>query len=377
MLQVCAVDFTAYHMLRPLMHGARDAGWSVEFACAPGQWAEALSAEGFRFRRIPVSRAVSPPSHLRSIAILGASIHSDPPDLVHTHTPVGGLVGRLAAAAAGFRPVVHTFHGLAYESRPRSPIERAFLAVERVAASRTAFFFSQGTNDLNAAVALGIARAGDSLVIGNGVDLGRFAPDPSIRRAVRAELGVAEEDVVVLTVARLIREKGILDLAEAAAAMADLRSVQFFIVGTALSSDRTSVVEELSTHRVHSSLGGRWRELGHRLDVDRLLNASDMYVLPSYREGLPRSAIEAMAVGVPVVLSRIPAGEELVLEGQTGILVTPGSVPELMSAIWRLATDTALRQSMGKRAREIAEARHNEKTVIVRQLEVLKRLIGR
>src|SRR5437870_6832006 len=74
MLQVCAVDFTAYHMLRPLMHGARDAGWSVEFACAPGQWAEALSAEGFRFRRIPVSRAVSPPTHLRSIAILGASI---------------------------------------------------------------------------------------------------------------------------------------------------------------------------------------------------------------------------------------------------------------------------------------------------------------
>jgi glycosyltransferase involved in cell wall biosynthesis len=194
---------------------------------------------------------------------------------------------------------------------------------------------------------------------------------------VRVELGVAEEDVVVLTVARLIREKGILDLAEAAAAMADLRSVQFFIVGTALPSDRTSVVEELSTHRVHSSLGGRWRELGHRLDVDRLLNASDMYVLPSYREGLPRSAIEAMAVGVPVVLSRIPAGEELVLEGQTGILVTPGSVPELMSAIRRLATDTALRQSMGKRAREIAEARHNEKTVIVRQLEVLKRLIAR
>jgi glycosyltransferase involved in cell wall biosynthesis len=322
-----------------------------------------------------MSRAVSPLSQLRSIALLAASIRSDPPDLIHTHTPVGGVVGRFAAALVGFRPVIHTFHGLAYEGAPQSPVDRAFLAAERFAALRTTYFFSQGTEDLAVAVKLGIARSEDSLVIGNGVDIAHFAPDRALRESVREELRLSRDDIVVLTVARLVREKGILDLADAAVDLADVKSLRFLLVGTALPSDRTSVASELKHHRVHRLLGVRWQQLGHRTDVDRLLNASDIYVLPSYREGLPRSAIEAMAVGLPVVLTRIPAGEELVLPGENGLLIQPGAVDELAAAIRSLAGDPTRRQTMGRRARQLATVRHDESVVVGKQLDVLEELV--
>src|SRR5437773_12140067 len=95
-LQVCAVDFTALHFLRPLMEGCRDAGWEVEFACAPGPGVATLERLGFRFRRFDVSRRPSPLVNGRALARLSAALRSDRPAVVHTHTPIAGLIGRLA-----------------------------------------------------------------------------------------------------------------------------------------------------------------------------------------------------------------------------------------------------------------------------------------
>src|SRR5437762_2814660 len=215
-LQLCAVDFTALHFLRPLMDGCRDAGWEVEFACAPGPAVGILERAGFRFRRFDVSRRPSPLTNGGALLRLAASLRRDRPTVVHTHTPIAGVVGRLAAQLAGCPHVFHTFHGLPFGANVSGPGATAYLGLERLVARKTDYFFSQSRADAERAVKLGIARDSDLMVIGNGVDLARFCPDSNERRRVRGELGLRESDVVVLFVGRLVREKGILDIADAA-----------------------------------------------------------------------------------------------------------------------------------------------------------------
>ena len=375
MLQVCAVDFTAYHLLRPLLRGAREAGWAVEFACADGPLAAKLRAEGFRHRSVPIPRAPSPGRLLAATLRLAASLRADRPDVVHTHTPVGGLVGRAAAVLAGAIPTVHTFHGLPLlHDAPSGALERSFLTIERLLASRTGLFFSQARADVPRAVRLGIARSADTVVIGNGVDLRRFAPNPEARSEERARLGIPSDAVMVLCVARLVREKGLHALADAAVLLRE-RPIHFVVAGAALPSDRTDVSAELAAHPAASI--GRWHLLGYRDDVDVLLQAAEVFVLPSYREGLPRSVIEALASGRPVVATRIPACIELVEEGVTGLLVPAGDATALASAIESLARDPSRRQEMGARARVRAGERHDERAVVALQLEHIDRLVAR
>lgn len=377
MLQVCAVDFTAYHLLRTLMRASRDAGWTVEFACADGPWVAPLEKEGFAHRQIPMSRAISPHRQLYAIASLARSLRSDPPDLVHTHTPVGGVVGRAAALISWRGPLIHTFHGLPFQGDLRSASERLFLAIERVLAGRTTHFFSQAAGDVERAVRLGIARSERTTIIGNGVDVALFAPDPTVRDEVRRELGIASTDIVALAVARLVREKGLLDLADAVSMLTDLDQLHVWIAGRALPTDRSDVGPALDSHPVARSLGPRWRRLGHRSDVSRLLQAADIFVLPSYREGLPRSVIEAMAGGVAVVASDIPACRELVEDGMTGMLVPVRSPDRLAAAIRSLVQDPARRALMASRARQRAIERYDERDVVRRQVEVFRRLAPR
>lgn len=348
---------------------------TVEFACADGPWTAALEAEGFRYRPMPISRARSAVAQVRAAAAFARSLRTDRPDLIHTHTPIGGLVGRLGAFAVPSVPVAHTFHGLPLREDARSLTERAFLSVERLLARRTAFFFSQAAGDAARAVRLGVARKDDLLVIGNGIDIARFTPDPRARAAMRGELSVSPGDVLVTSVGRLVREKGHLDLADAALASADLETMHVAIAGEALPSDRDPVTAALDAHPVVARLGPRWHRLGYRADVERVLSASDVFVLASYREGMPRTVIEAMATGLPVIATDIPACRELVGPGVTGLLVPAGQPADLAAAIRTLVSDAALRRVMGERARKTAVTRHDERDVVARQIPVLERLV--
>lgn len=372
-LQVCAVDFTAYYFLGPLMRGLRRAGWHVEFACADGPFAARLRAEGFTHRALPLSRSISPLNNGRALLELAGTLRSRHVDVVHTHTPVGGIVGRGAAALSACRTVVHTFHGLPFTAHRLEPLERAFLAAERLVAPRTTWWFSQARADADRAVELGIARRGRVTVIGNGVDVERFRPDAEDRVAVRDAFGIGEAEPVLIVVARLVREKGILDLADALLRLRAPSRLRVLVVGDALPSDRTSIVRELAVHPVAKSSHVIWERLGHRDDVERVLRAADLFVLPSHREGLPRSVIEALASGLPVVATDIPGCRELV-DGGLGRLVPVGAPHALAEAIGALIADRSALLQMGSAARQRALERHDESRIVEAQVELLRSL---
>jgi glycosyltransferase involved in cell wall biosynthesis len=203
----------------------------------------------------------------------------------------------------------------------------------------------------------------------NGRDPALFHSDAAARAALRAELGVPEDACVVIGVSRLVRHKGWPELLQAVCAAP--ANCVLWVVGERLGSDHG---EDLGPHfeRAAAVLGRRLVRLGYRADVARLLAAADVFCLPSHFEGLPMSVIEAMLAGLPVVATDIRGLREQVVEGQTGLLVPPGTVAPLAAALARLAADPALRRAMGEAGRVRALNLFDEAKVLADTVALLE-----
>jgi glycosyltransferase involved in cell wall biosynthesis len=362
-IEITNVDFSLRHFLLPLMRGARARGHDTIGACAEGPLLAAVRAEGFRIVSLPFRRTLSPPAHVRALASLVALFRAERPDLVHAHMPISGFLARLAARAAGVPRVAYTCHGFLF-NQEGSPLRRGgALAMEWVAGRVTDTFLTVSAEEAADARRLGLARR--PAAIGNGRDPTLFRPDAAARARLRATLGTSLQRVVVIAVSRLVRSKGYAELVRAIAALPEL---ELWVVGQRLESDRG---DDMDAMFAASGLGPRLRRLGYRDDVAALLAAADIFVLPSYFEGLPMSVIEAMLCGLPVVASDIRGPREQVVDGLTGILVPPRQVEPLAEALARLAADPALRAAMGAAGRERARALYDEATVVARTLDLL------
>jgi glycosyltransferase involved in cell wall biosynthesis len=237
------------------------------------------------------------------------------------------------------------------------------LAAERLAGRWTDIFLTVSGEETTDARRLGIARA--PVAVGNGRDPDIFRPDLSRRVAMRAALGVPDDRVVVITVARLVRHKGFPELA---AAMRAVPEAELWVVGDRLPSDRGP---DMAAMLHAGGLGARLRMLGMRDDVPALLAAADIFVLASRFEGLPMSVIEAMCSALPVIACDIRGPREQVADGQTGFLVPPGDAGALAVAIRRLADDAPLRAAMGTAGRARATEQYREANVLARTLDAL------
>ena len=366
-LEVTNVDFALRHFVLPVMRGLRARGHEVVGACAEGPLLDLPRAEGFRVEAVPMARSLNPVAQARAFAALVALMRRERPDLVHAHMPISGLLARAAARAAGVRRIAYTCHG--YLFNQPGPWWRAKLALglERAAGRITDTYLTVSAEEAADARRLGIHA--DAVAVLNGRDPARFAPDPAARARLRAELGAAEGDCVVIAVSRLVRHKGFPELLQA---MVETPSnCVLWVVGERLASDHG---EDMEPHfaRAAAALGPRLRRLGYRHDIPALLAAADTFCLPSHFEGLPMSIIEAMLTGLPVVATDIRGPREQVVDGQTGLLVPPATVAPLAEALSRLAADPALRHAMGEAGRARALDRFDEAKVIARTVALLE-----
>lgn len=364
-LEVTNSDFALVHFIAPLMRALRARGHEVAGVAAPGPLSREVAAEGFRLIDVPLVRRLAPRAHLHALRLLTALFRQERPDMVHAHMPISGWLARLAAFRAGVPVIAYTAHGLLF-LQP-GPLWRRALALllEWVTGRLTDIYLT--VSEEEAAIVRRLRIHPNPVVVGNGRDPARFAPNPSARRAVRAALGVPEERPVVITIARLVRTKGHVELL---AAMEKVPEAELWVVGERLPSDHG---EDLEPHfaRAATRLGPRLRRLGYRSDVADLLAAADIFVLASYFEGLPMSVIEAMLCGLPVVATRIRGPREQVVEGETGLLVPPRDAKALAAALAALAADPVLRRRMGAAGRARALARYTEAAVLARTLDAL------
>jgi glycosyltransferase involved in cell wall biosynthesis len=284
-------------------------------------------------------------------------------DVLHTHNPKSGVLGRLAGRSCRVPVIVNTCHGLWL--RPGDSFARkAFvLGAEGFAARVSHAELYQNGEDLKTMSRF--VSAGKSRLVGNGIDLGHFRPDAAQRRRVRAELRVADNELLVGGVGRLVMEKGIREYAEAARALAG--TARFVWVGP----DDPAKADALADGEDGIAF------LGERRDMPAVYAALDVFVLPSYREGFSRSAMEAAASGLPMVLSDISGCREIGRDGTELRLVPPADSAALRAAIAELLGDPELRQRLGSAARERALAAFDQREVAMASIATYRAVADR
>ena len=350
-------------------------GHDVVAVCAPGPWVESVRRAGVTVHTVPMEREIAPLRDLRSTAALARFFRQHKFDVVHTHTPKAGLIGPIAARLARVPRVVHTIHGLLFHDRMTRLRQTIFWVPEKITATFCDRLLSQSREDVERAVRSRLCSRKKIGYLGNGIDIVRFAPQVISERTERLrEVGLQASDFVVGSVGRLVKEKGFMELFAAAEGLtARYPQLKFVVIGPretdqndALNNDYMDDLQRRGVVRFVN-----WCE-----DLRSWYAAMDIFVLPSYREGVPRACMEAAAMMRPVVASDIRGCREVVLDGDTGLLVPPQDVPRLMEAIEMLHNEHNRAAQMGERGRHHIVKNFNDKDVCSRLCEFYAQLCG-
>jgi glycosyltransferase involved in cell wall biosynthesis len=383
LLHVCTVPQTLFFLNHQTVY-ARSQGDEVHAVASPGKELGQFAAQtGAAVHAVPISRRITPLADLRSLWRLVRVLRRVRPDVVHGHTPKGGLLAMLAAWLCRVPLRVYHLHGLPMVTA--TGLKRRLLRwCERVSCRLAHQVFSVSPSLREVALAEGLGAPGKIAVLLNGtingVDAdGAFNParlPPESRAAVRAKHGISAAAPVVGFVGRLARDKGVAELAAAWRYLrAEYPNLHLLIVGPPEPHDPLPDDVERALHgdaRVH--LTGEL-ELA---DMPRCYGAMEILVLPTYREGFGTILMEAAAMALPVVATRIPGCVDAVRDGETGTLVPVRDAAALAAAVRGYLDDGALGRRHGEaaRARVLRDFRPQALSEALRR-EYLRLLSGR
>lgn len=318
-------------------------------------------------------RAIHPVHDWNASRDLRRTLLDFDPDVVHTHSAKGGLLGRhvgwgLKRTSTGKRPVVvHTVHGAPFHEYQSKMAHDFFVRCERWAASRCHKLISVADAMTDLMVDAGVAPREKFVTIHSGMNVDPFAHAVDHREAVRQKYGLRDEHVVVGKIARLFHLKGHADLVPAAKLVADRHpNVRFLLVGDGiLRAELEQQIESLGL-KEHFIFTG----LVPPTEVPAMIGAMDILVHASYREGLARALPQALIAGRPAISYDIDGAREVVIDDQTGYLVGAGQVADLADRMIRLVSDQELRQRMGRegQSRFTDLFRHETMTRRIREL---------
>ncbi len=348
-----------------LVCGRLDGGTGEEAAMSASDREQLCQAGVLLFEVPTLVRDMSPTRDLRAVLALWRLLRQERPALVHTHTSKAGAVGRLAAWLARVPVVIHTPHGHIFYGYYGPVISWVIRLVERVLARITDRIVTLTERGSDEHVRLGIAGADKFVAIPSGIALSAFRSvriDPVVKRK---ELGIPTDGPVIGTVGRLVPIKGHEWLLKAAPlVLAEFSDATFVFLGDGpLMGRLQQVAAELGISR-------HVRLLGARTDVPECLAMFDVFAFPSLNEGMGRALVEAMAMAVPVVATRVGGIPDVVVDGETGLLVPPQDAEALATAILELLRDPQKRAAFGDAARHCVDDRFDAATM-VRSIERL------
>ena len=353
--------------------GLHQRGYRVTLITGPtrgpeGSLVDRARRGGYEFIELrELIRAVNPWMDTRARRLLNMEFRRLRPDVVHTHSSKAGILGRLAARDARVPHVVHTIHGMSFNRTQPRLVQRAYAWLERLAARRSHAIVTVADALIEQTVAAGICPRAKLLTIYSGMEIEQFTPRAALRAQTRQAWGVADDEVVVGTVARLSRKKGYEQLipimADAAAREPRLRFV--WIGDGAQRADYEAELDRLG-------LRDRTRLVGlvPPADVPAMLAGCDILAHTSQWEGLPRAVVQALLMQIPAVAFDIDGTPEVVLGGRTGRLVPLNDRPAFAVALCDLARDPERRRALGHVGREHCRERFDWRRM-VDQLEAL------
>lgn len=333
------------------------------------------AAPPVRMHVLPIRRKISPRHDFAALFGMWSFLRREAFSAVVTVAPKAGLIGMVGAAAARIPFRCHVFQGEVWATR-KGLTRRLLRLADRTTARLASEVLVVSQSERRFLVAQRVVDPERSRVLGHGsvsgIDTGRFAYDPALGARVRAEAGIPPEAVVVLFIGRIKREKGLLDLADAWARVASRHAqAHLAIVGP----DEDHIVPRILA-RAGPDAVRRVHVRGLTSAPEAWHSAADIVVLPSYREGLGTSLLEAAAAGRPVIASRIYGITDAMVEDETGLLHEPRNPGALAACLERLILDPDLRVRLGRSGRAFVTRNFDQHLVLGRLVEYLERAVN-
>jgi glycosyltransferase involved in cell wall biosynthesis len=342
-------------------------GFTVRAITSPGPGRKRFAREfGVEIDAVAMARKITPVADLVAVQRIGRILRRNQPVIVHGHTPKGGLLGLIAAFVSATPVRIYHMRGLPFTSATgwkRRLLQRSEWLSCHLAHQVLCVSESVRTLAVDARICapekIKVLGRGS----GNGVDAtGRFNPDAlgdGVGRQMRATLGLHEDDVVIGFVGRIAGDKGVADLVDAWQSIREAnRNTHLVLIGPFEAKD------PIPQHTVRAVRGDpRVHVVAFTSAMPRWYTAMDVVVLPTYREGFPNVVLEAAAMRLPVVATRVPGCVDAVEDARTGILTPPRDARALAHAIQMYLSDPALRRRHGATGRDRVLAHFRPETI--------------
>ncbi|PTI70160.1 glycosyltransferase family 4 protein [Mammaliicoccus vitulinus] len=374
-IQVTAIDMTMNNFLNPLNKVSKERGHEVHCVCSKGPYEEEIKNNGYYFHNVSIDREINLKKNIKSVLMMVKLFKLLKPDIVHVHTPVAAVLGRIAAKIAKVPKIIYSAHGFYFhEGMPAKKYKMFFYIEKYIGRYFTDYIFTQSEEDFEVARKNKFLKNKNNYVhISNGIDLdNKFNIDnfsESDAESLRKKYKISTNDTVVSFIGRLVKEKGILDLLESYNYL-ESENVKFLIIGSLPQGERdTETLKLLEKFKANKNM----IFTGQVSNVNEHLYLSDVFCLPSYREGMPRSIIEAMSMGNAVIATNIRGSREEVIHDETGFLCNINSSKEIAKYIDELVKNPSKMSIFKENGLERARKLYDENKVIEKQINVFEK----
>ena len=318
-LQVTAIDMTMNNFLYPLNKESKKQGMEVHCLCSKGPNVDIIKRNGFYFHEVNIDRKINIVKNLKSIIMMVKVFRIVKPDIVHVHTPVAGVLARIAAKIAKVPNIIYTAHGFYFHDGMDKVKYNIFFNIEKyIGRYFTDYIFTQSIEDFEVAKKNKFLKNNNYLHISNGVDLKvKFNPDiKGNENEIIKKNSFKDNELIVTFIGRLVKEKGIIEFLNSYERL-KTKNIKYVIIGGLPQGERdTETINFIEMFKKNENI----IFTDHVSNVNDYLSISDIFCLPSYREGMPRSIIEAMAMRNAVLATNIRGSREEVIHNETGYL---------------------------------------------------------
>ena len=349
-------------------------GHRVVALCPEDEWTEAIKAHDIEVIEVPFHRH----SLLHSFTTAGLQTffvcRREKFDVVHTHTLLPGIAGRVAARLAGVPVVIHTFHSWPLHKPRGKAFTLAYKALEVVSAYFAHVILFQNIDDMLGWSKITGMPKGKSLLVGNGIDSQSILSkvQPEARKIIRQEFGINNDAVVIVMVARLELYKGHMMLLKALRQVVSSTNHKIVALFVGIGKDRLQIEKEVD----RLGLADNVLFTGYRLDVPNIIAASDISILTSRYEGIPRALMESMVLGLPVIATNVPGSRTLIRSRENGILIEHDDDTELATAIKNLIDKPYLARQLANNGKQTVLQEFDEHKVADRVEDIYKQVLN-
>ncbi|MEB7722861.1 glycosyltransferase family 4 protein [Staphylococcus equorum] len=377
-VQIAAIEMTHIKLLKALNESSVAQGFEVHCVSTFGTQQKEVENQGVYYHNIKIDRKINPVNNFKSILQMVKLFKKIKPDIVHVHTPVAAVLGRIAAKIAGVPTIIYTAHGFYFHEGMSLRKYQFYFNIEKLIGRYfTDYIFTQSEEDYNTAIQNNFLKASKKknyLHISNGIDIDREfnieSMDHEKLAHLKQELNIRSNDIVVSFIGRLVKEKGILDLLESYDKLVS-KNVKFIIIGDLPESERDNeTLKLINKYRKKESIIFS----GQITNINEYLAISDIYCLPSYREGMPRSIIEAMSMKNAIIATDIRGSREEVINNETGYLVPLQASMYIANKIEELVNDKNKLNEFKESGYMRAKKNYNEVNVVQKQLDIFNKV---